>query len=154
MQANIVPIDHYLQLGTNMNRQDVQTLLDKAKLASGSDYKTAHEIGVPPTNLSQWRRGKKHMPAADVALVAHIAGLDAVEWGSRAIAADHEGTAKGMKLQAALKKALVVTGAALATSGANAAVITWTAAKSGIGYFIRCIAGQPVKVKDQRRPTV
>ena len=66
------------------------------------------------------------MPPADVALVAHMAGLDAVEWGSRAIAAQHEGTAKGAKLQAALKKALVLTGVALATSGAKAALITAT----------------------------
>jgi hypothetical protein len=136
-----------------MNRQDTETLLDKAKAKSGSDYKTAQELGVPRMNLSAWRRGKKHMPAADVALAAHLAGLDAVEWASRAIAADHEGTAKGMKLQAALKKALVLTGAALVTSGASAAAITTTAAKVGLAYFIRCIRGKRVTVQDQRQPT-
>lgn len=122
-----------------MNRQDVKTLLDKAKTVSGSDYKTAQELGVPRMNLSAWRHGKAHMPAADVALAAHLAGLDAVEWGSRAIAAQHEGTAKGMKLQAALKKALLATGAVIVTSGAGAATISATASKAGFDYFIRCI---------------
>jgi hypothetical protein len=118
-----------------MNRQDTETLLDKAKAKSGSDYKTAKELVVTRMNVSNWRHGKAHMPAADVALAAHLAGLDAVEWGSRAIAADHEGTPKGAKLQIALKKALLATGVALVSSGASAAeTILHSAA-----YFIRCI---------------
>ncbi len=122
-----------------MNRQDTETLLDKAKFVSGSDYKTAKEINVSRMQLSSWRSGKRPMPAADVALVAHLAGLDAVEWGSRAIAAQHEGTAKGAKLQAALKKAFVATGAVIVTGGASAAAITATASKAGFAYLIRCI---------------
>lgn len=122
-----------------MNGHDVQTLLDKAKLQSGSDYKTAKELGVSRMNLSNWRHGKQPMPVADVALAAHLAGLDAVEWCSRATAAQHEGTPKGVKLQTALKKALQATGAALVSSGASAATITATASKAGLLYFIRCI---------------
>ena len=118
-----------------MNRQDTQTLLDKAKAQSGSDYKTAKELGVSRGNLCDWRAGRMPMPAADVALATHLAGLDAIAWGSRAIAAQHEGTPKGVKLQAALKKALLATGVAIATSGASAATIIGTAS----GYFIRCI---------------
>lgn len=118
-----------------MNRQDTQTLLDKAKVQSGSDYKTAKEIGVPRSQLSNWRTGLTPMPAADVVLTAHLAGLDAVEWGSRAIAARHEGTAKGIKLQEALKKVLLATGVALASNGANADLIT----NSALAHFIRCI---------------
>jgi hypothetical protein len=136
-----------------MNRHDTQTLLDKAKLASGSDYKTAQKIGATRFNLSDWRNGRRPIPVADVVLTAQLAGLDAVEWGSRAIAAQHEGTAKGMKLQAALKKAFVLTGAALVTSGASAAAITTTTAKVGLAYFIRCIRGKRVTVQDQRQPT-
>ena len=102
-------------------------------------YKTAHELGVSRGNLCDWRAGKKPMPVADVALAAHLAGLDAVEWCSRATAAQHEGTAKGVKLQAALKKALQVTGAALVSSGLHAATVTATATKAGLLYFIRCI---------------
>jgi|ERR1035437_5847797 hypothetical protein len=137
-----------------MNRQDVQTLLDKAKAQSGSDYKSAQEIGASRMNLSAWRCGRKHIPAADVALLAQLAGLDAVEWTARAVAGDHEGTPKGAKLQAALKKALVLTGAAIASSGASAALITATATKAGLAYFIRCIRGKAVTVQDQRRSIV
>jgi len=90
------------------------------------------------------------MPVADVALTAHLAGLDAVEWCSRATAAQHEGTPKGAKLQAALKKALVLTGAVIASSGAKAATLTMLATKAGLAYFIRCIAGKPTKCKDSR----
>lgn len=122
-----------------MNRQDIELLLDKAKLQSGSDYKTARELYVTRMNVSNWRHGKTNMPAADIALAAHLAGLDGVEWGSRALAAQHEGTAKGAKLQIALKKALPAIGAALVSSGASAAAITATASHAGLSYLIRCI---------------
>jgi len=75
------------------------------------------------------------MPAADVALVAELAGYDPVEWVSRAVAAQHEGTPKGIKLQSALKKALAATGAVIVSSGAAASTIGHEA----IGYLIRCI---------------
>lgn len=122
-----------------MNRQDTQTLLDKAKAKTGSDYKTAHELGVSTGNLSDWRAGRTPMPAADVVLTAQLSGLDAVEWGSRAIAAQHEGTPKGAKLQKALKKALPAIGAVIVSSGASAATITAALTKAGLGYLIRCI---------------
>ena len=114
--------------------QDVETLLDAAKKQTGSDYKTAQQIHVPRMQLSNWRHGKP-MPAADVALVAMLAGLDAEAWTLRAVAQTHEGTAKGDKLQKALKKALAATGAVIVSSGARAALITATATD----YFIRCI---------------
>ena len=118
-----------------MNRQDVENLLDAAKNNTGSDYKTAQKIHVTRMNVSNWRHGKASMPAADVALVAQLAGLDAVEWVSRAVAAQHEGTAKGAALQSALKKALPAIGAAIVSSTAAAA----TMGHEAIGYFIRCI---------------
>lgn len=118
-----------------MDRHTTEKLLDAAKKHTGSDYKTAALLHVTRMNLSAWRHGKAHMPAADVALVASLAGLNAVEWGSRALIDQHEGTAKGEMLKQALKKALLATGVAIVSNGASAAeTISHSAA-----YFIRCI---------------
>jgi hypothetical protein len=110
-------------IGVLMNRQDIVILLDAAKKETGSDYKTAQRIGETRMNVSNWRNGKQAMPAYAVTLLADVAGLDAVEWSARALIAPHEGTAKGEKLKQALKKALLVTGAVIASSGAKAASI-------------------------------
>lgn len=82
--------------------QTVKILLDAAREISGSDYKTAQRIKTQPMTVNHWRKGKAKMPAADVVLVALIAGLDAIEWGSRAIAEKHKGTEKGDALNEAL----------------------------------------------------
>ena len=110
-------------------------LLDKAKEKAGSDYKIAKMLHTTPQTVSNWRHGRKTCPAADVALLAAVAGLDPAEWLSRAVLAQHEGTPKGEQLSKVLGKLLVATGAALATSGASAA---WNG-KEAVGYLIRCI---------------
>ena len=96
-------------------------LIEQASKAAGSDYKLAALLDVPRQNLSAWKHGRKTCPAPDVALMADIAGLDANAWLARATANQYEGTAKGEKLTKALGKALLVTGAVIASSGANAA---------------------------------
>lgn len=106
-------------------------LLDKAATAAGSDYKLAQYLEVNRATVSQWRSGKRTCPAGEVALMAELIGMDAEAWASRAIVAQYEGTPKGEKLAAVLGKALLVTGAALAGSGAHAA--------AGFSYLIRCI---------------
>lgn len=113
-----------------MNLEIVGQLLDAAKAMTGSDYKTAKLIHAPAARVTDWRKGRTTMPVADIVLVANLAGLDAVEWGSRAIAAQHEGTEKGAALSDALKKALVATGEADDISSETGKL------KS---YFIRCI---------------
>jgi len=109
--------------------QVVGNLLDAAKAMTGSDYRTAQLIKASRANLSDWRAGRRHMPAADVVLIAQLAGLDPVEWGSRAIQACHEGTEKGDALAEALKKALEATGEEAGSTEREP------------GYFIRCIEG-------------
>jgi hypothetical protein len=103
-------------------------LIDKASEAAGSDYKLAAELGVTRFTVSNWRAGRKTCPAGDVALMAQIAGLDAVAWNARATAAAYQGTPKGEKLAVALGKALLVTGAAVGSGTAAAG-----------SYLIRCI---------------
>ena len=103
-------------------------LIDKASNATGSDYKLATELGVTRFTVSNWRAGRKTCPAGDVALMAQLAGMDPEAWTARAVVAQYEGTPKGEKLAVALGKALLATGAVIASSGAAA-----------YEYFIRCI---------------
>lgn len=103
--------------------QELNELIDRASAIAGSDAKLAKSIGVPPQHVSNWRNGHRPCPAADVALMAGIAGLDATAWLVRATLAKHEGTTKGDQLYKALGKALRVSGAALASSGLSALVI-------------------------------
>lgn len=117
-----------------MSKPDfLDQLIEQASRAAGSDYKLASMLDVPRQNLSAWKHGRKTCPVADVALMAQIAGMDAEAWASRAIVAEYEGTPKGEKLAVALGKALLATGAALATSGASAAAVAFD-------YLIRCAA--------------
>jgi plasmid maintenance system antidote protein VapI len=117
-------------------------LLQHASDKAGSDYRLAQVLEVNRATISQWRSGKRTCPPGDVALMAEMLGLDPEAWTARAVIAQHEGTQKGVRLASALKKAVLVTGAALATSGANAAA-------DGVSYFIRCIAWL---IKGQRSP--
>lgn len=113
-------------------------LIDKAKATAGSDYKLAKMLHVSRGNVSDWRAGRKTCPIAEQVLMANLAGLNASEWADRAIVAQYEGTPKGDMLYRALGKALLVTGAAIASSGASATAI-FSMAETGVLYFIRCI---------------
>jgi len=106
-------------------------LIDRASKAAGSDAALAAELEVSKTVVSDWRHGRKRCSPEDQALMAALAGLEARDWGARAMIAKHAGTSKGAKLEAALKKAFVATGAVLVTCGASAA--------NDAVYFIRCI---------------
>lgn len=113
-------------------------LIERASVVAGSDYKLAQRLRVTRQMVSQWKHGHKTCPAADQALMAGIAGLDAEAWAARALISQHEGSEKGELLKQTLKKALLVTGGALATFGASAQAATL----EGLGYFIRCINSQ------------
>jgi len=64
--------------------------------------------------------------------MANLLGMDGEAWTNRALVEKFAGTTKGERLAAALGKALLVTGAAIASSGASAAT------EAGL-YLIRCI---------------
>jgi len=117
-------------------------LIDRASKAAGNDTKLAIELETSRQAVSNWRNARKTCPAGDVALMAKIAGLDPDAWVARAVISQYEGTTKGAKLEAALKKALLATGAALVSSSASA-----TVAIDGFQYvitdFIRCIICKP-----------
>lgn len=103
--------------------QQLNELIDEAARVAGSDYKLAKLLEVTPQTVSNWRHDRKPCPAADVALMASVAGLNAEAWLIRAVVEKHQGTAKGDRLMKALGKGLLLTGAAIASSGASAAAI-------------------------------
>ena len=109
-------------------------LIELASKAAGNDSQLAEKLEVNRQAVSNWRHGKKPCPAADQALMAGIAGLDAEAFAARALIAQHEGTEKGELLKQVLKKAFVATGAALGTFGASASETVYT-----VIDFIRCI---------------
>ena len=84
-------------------KTNLAELIDKASEAAGSDSKLAKLIEATQPHISEWRRGTRACPPGDVALMAHVAGLDAGDWTLRAVAAKYEGTAKGEMLMQALK---------------------------------------------------
>lgn len=98
----------------------VVPLLDKAKLVTGSDYKTAKAMGVSPQTVSDWRNERRPLPPEDTALIAAIAGMDPATWLVRGVLEKHAGTKKGERLANVLGKASLATGAALASVGAHA----------------------------------
>lgn len=106
-------------------------LLDKAKEITGSDSKTARAIHVTPQALNNWRNNRQPITPADVALLAEVVGMEPSDWLAKATVERYQGTPKGEALARALGKALLVTGATIVSSGANAA--------EGVGYLIRCI---------------
>lgn len=121
-----------------MKPEYLDELINRASEAAGSDAELARKLEVSRAFVSDWRHGRKKCPAGDIALMADIAGLDAEAWTARAVIGQYEGTTKGTKLEAALKKALLATGAALLTGSAHAAAVI-EIAHSTWAYFIRCI---------------
>ncbi len=83
--------------------QQLRELIEQASKIAGSNAALAKLIGAEAPNVNMWKSGKKPCPPGDVALMAHVAGLDAGEWTLRAVAAKYEGTAKGEMLMQALK---------------------------------------------------
>lgn len=103
--------------------ESLNLLIDQGKSIAGSDYKLARLTGHTPQQISDWRHGRKLCPPEDQALIAGIAGLNPEQVALRALVEKHEGTPKGDRLMKVLGKALLVTGGAVASAGANAAAI-------------------------------
>ena len=124
-----------------MSNPDYLTqLMDQASEAMGSDYKLAQALGQSRGAISDWRHNRRPCPIEDQILMASMAGLEADKWAVRAIIAKHEGSAKGDMLYKALGKALLATGAAIASSGASAqAIFSPNPITDAVNHFIRCI---------------
>lgn len=117
---------------------DLLTLIDAASKRAGSDGKLAVMLGIPRQHVSHWRHQHRTCTPENMALMAHIAGLDAIETLARATVKQYEGTAKGDLLMRALGKVLLATGAAIGSAGASAQAI-FSSTPNGLFDLIRCI---------------
>ena len=92
------------------NPDQITQLIDAAVRKAGSEYNLAKEMCINRSSISQWKSGHSKCSPEDAALMAEIAGLNPEEWMARVAILKHEGTPKGEKLKAVLKKAFQVTG--------------------------------------------
>lgn len=114
--------------------EQIAQLIDRAAKVAGSQNKAAQMAGINPQNLSHYRTGLREMPPEAVAAMAHVAGLDAMEWLARATLWRSEGKGYSEVLKAALGKRLQAIGGAIASCFATAALIPW-----GTADNLRCI---------------
>lgn len=92
-----------------MKSEFLDELIERATRKAGSGKALAEILEVSATVVSDWKSGRKACNAEDQALMASIAGLNGINWGSRALIAKHAGTSKGEKLEEALKNAITET---------------------------------------------
>jgi transcriptional regulator with XRE-family HTH domain len=103
-------------------RSELIELIDRASKAAGSQAAAARAAGIAPQKVSNWKNGIDEAPPEAVALLAHVAGLDATEWLARAACWRSEGTARGELLRQALGGAWRATGGAIASFFAVASI--------------------------------
>lgn len=120
------------------DQTELLKLIDEASERAGSDGKLAAMLGVPRQHVSHWRHEHRPCNPENMALMAHIAGLNAIETLARATVKQYEGTAKGDLLMRALGKVLLATSAAIGSAGANAQAI-YSSINSHAIDLIRCI---------------
>lgn len=118
--------------------QELNKLIDEAKARAGNDTKLAKMLNTTSSRVSDWRHGRKTCQPEDQAVLASIAGMNAIEVLARATVQQHEGTPKGDLLMRALGKTLLATGGVLGTAGASAAeIFSLTTAPGQMADWIR-----------------
>jgi len=78
--------------------KELNLLIDKAKLIAESDYKLAKIMGVAQPVIPMWRSGKRTCSPADRAILAGIAGDDAIQELVKATLEREKGTRRGALL--------------------------------------------------------
>lgn len=129
---------------------ELVALMDRAKDAAGSDYKVAQALGITTQKISDMRHGRKTATPEDCALLAAVAGVDPVEEMTRAMLRKHEGSKKGELLLKALGKASLATGAAIASAGAHASVISGVVHRLLDTMYIVCFQQQTLRARFTR----
>ena len=93
-----------------MDKKELNKLIDQASANCGSDYKLALTIHASRSNLSAWRAGTRSVPVGDLALMAELAGLDAVAITNKAILDLYVNTPKADLVRSALNLERRTTG--------------------------------------------
>lgn len=88
-------------------------LIEKAAAVVGSESKLAKSMGIPQTNISNWKAGTRTCTPEDRARLAGFAREDAVQELVRATLEKTEGTLRGDQLRQVLGKWLHQTTGAL-----------------------------------------
>lgn len=73
-------------------------LIEKAGLIVGSEYKLAQKMGIPQSQLSNWKAGTRKCSPSDRAILAGIAGEDATHELVEATLEKEKGTRRGSLL--------------------------------------------------------
>lgn len=82
-----------------MNRSDkLNLLIDKAASIAGNKSELAKKLGIPQTHISNWKAGTRNCSPEDRAILAGIAGEDAVQELVKATLEREEGTRRGTLL--------------------------------------------------------
>lgn len=98
-------------------------LIDAASKIAGGDAKLAAVLDVKKQHVYEWRKGTRHVPLEDQALMASVAGFDPIATMARAAVQKWEGKPKGDSLMRVLGKVSRATGAVLGFVGASALAI-------------------------------
>lgn len=99
-------------MSTPETRAYVKSLIERASSVVGSQYRLAKLLGVPDSQVSNWKSGQRPCTAADRARIAAFAKEDAVLELIRATLEANDGTLRGEQLRAVLGNALRQIGAA------------------------------------------
>lgn len=95
-----------------MSMQHLGELVRRAAEECGSQKALAGRLGVLPHRLSEWKSGAMSCPLEQVAIMADIAGLQPEEWVVRAMLLNAKEKPYYERLEQALGKSLLRTGAA------------------------------------------
>lgn len=87
--------------------QNIHTLIDKAARVCGSQNALAARLGVHKSQLSEMKRGSRHIPPELAILIADIAMVNVADAALSAIVENTHGTPRGERVQAVLGKALI-----------------------------------------------
>lgn len=114
---------------TSEKNEQIKELIERAAKAAGSEAAAARAAGLQRSQVNAYKTGAKEAPPEALAALAGVAGLNGVEWLTRATL----WRAKGRPTEEALKKALA--GALQAT---GEAVRLCSAAVVGLEAWARC----------------
>lgn len=120
--------------------QDTETLIDlidKAAQAVGSEAKLAKAMGLPQSNISNWKAGDRTCTPEDRARLAGFAKEDALQELVRATLEKTAGTLRGEQLRQVLGKWLHQTGGA--TVGGLLAMVSAAFLATNVLYVPQCI---------------
>lgn len=94
----------------------IDNLIKRASESAGTEYKLAKIMGYDQAALTKWKNGSKPCPIEAQAIMAEVAGLDAMETIAAALLERNEGTKRYGALEKAVGKACATIREAKAAS--------------------------------------